>query len=32
MGMVKGLAKKYTFWEKGLEVLEWAHNRRAELH
>jgi hypothetical protein len=32
MEMAKGLAKKYTFWEKGLEVLEWAHNRRAELH
>lgn len=31
--MTKGaLAKKYRFWEKGLEVLESVHNRRAELH
>jgi hypothetical protein len=28
----KAKALKYHFWEKGLEVLEWAHNRRAELH
>jgi hypothetical protein len=28
----KAKALKYRFWERGLEVLEWAHNRKAELH
>jgi hypothetical protein len=33
MEMAKeALTKKYRFWEKSLDILEWAHGQRVELH